>query len=43
MGGGGVGGALSMRMQVILDSRFAGQSSAPCYKEREEKRVQGLD
>ena len=34
-GGGGDGGVLNMRMQVILDSLF--------YMGREERRVQGLD
>ena len=32
-----------MRMQVILDSFFARPGSAPGYRRREERRVQGLD
>ena len=37
------GGALSICMQVILDSRFARPGLAPGYKGQEEKRIQGLD
>ena len=34
---------LSMRMQVILDSSFAGPGSAPIWGGKKARRVQGLD
>ena len=41
-GGGGTGGVLSMRMQVILDSSFRSPGFS-LYMGRAERRVQGLD